>query len=402
MKSLSLFLFLFLFCLSGVWCFRIAVKLLSPLGQITGPFLAKYTRLWLLMEAHFGLIQRQALSSIGNMVRSVVRIAPNEYSIDDLVAAKAICCTGHGRKVTAIYPMTNLVQLEQFVDECTSILEKRLNEFASSGTSIDISHWLQCYAFDVLGKMTFGRRFGFLDSGEVIQGIMSSLSEYLVYCANSKNLSGLLHAGRFAKTQLEEKYKKAQAGSQNSNGTNTSEDFITKPFRIQAQNPTKMTNEGIISVCNMKIEAGSDTASISLTSIIFNLLKFPRSLLSCPITSVVLAGQYFPPGVAYANTKVFGQDAHEFRPERWLEQLEGVGERESYFRTVIDHFEQGSRTCLGKNICLMELSRVIPQIIRHFYFLSVTTSGEPKCITENFWFVRIKGFHCRAYKRNAK
>ncbi|EMD92124.1 hypothetical protein COCHEDRAFT_1029627 [Bipolaris maydis C5] len=203
MKSLSLFLFLFLFCLSGVWCFRIAVKLLSPLGQITGPFLAKYTRLWLLMEAHFGLIQRQALSSIGNM-------------------------------------------LEQFVDECTSILEKRLNEFASSGTSIDISHWLQCYAFDVLGKMT------------------------------SKNLSGLLHAGRFAKTQLEEKYKKAQAGSQNSNGTNTSEDFITKPFRIQAQNPTKMTNEGIISVCNMKIEAGSDTASISLTSIIFNLLKFPR------------------------------------------------------------------------------------------------------------------------------
>ncbi|KAJ6282149.1 hypothetical protein J3E71DRAFT_241087 [Bipolaris maydis] len=217
MKSLSLFLFLFLFCLSGVWCFRIAVKLLSPLGQITGPFLAKYTRLWLLMEAHFGLIQRQALSSIGNMVRSVVRIAPNEYSIDDLVAAKAICCTGHG-----------FIKLEQFVDECTSILEKRLNEFASSG------------------KMT------------------------------SKNLSGLLHAGRFAKTQLEEKYKKAQAGSQNSNGTNTSEDFITKPFRIQAQNPTKMTNEGIISVCNMKIEAGSDTASISLTSIIFNLLKFPR------------------------------------------------------------------------------------------------------------------------------
>ncbi|ENI02395.1 hypothetical protein COCC4DRAFT_25646 [Bipolaris maydis ATCC 48331] len=253
MKSLSLFLFLFLFCLSGVWCFRIAVKLLSPLGQITGPFLAKYTRLWLLMEAHFGLIQRQALSSIGNMqeLMKTSRIS---------VAAKAICCTGHG-----------FIKLEQFVDECTSILEKRLNEFASSGTSIDISHWLQCYAFDVLGKMTFGRRFGFLDSGEVIQGIMSSLSEYL-----SKNLSGLLHAGRFAKTQLEEKYKKAQAGSQNSNGTNTSEDFITKPFRIQAQNPTKMTNEGIISVCNMKIEAGSDTASISLTSIIFNLLKFPR------------------------------------------------------------------------------------------------------------------------------
>lgn len=124
---------------------------------------------------------------------------------------------------------------------------------------------------------------------------MSSLSEYLVYCANvgifpewhktlflwqmqSKTASGLLHVGEFARTQLEEKYKKAQAGSQNSNGINTSEDFITTLLRIQAQNSTKITNEDISSVCNMNIGAGSDTTSISLASIIFNLLKYPRVL----------------------------------------------------------------------------------------------------------------------------
>lgn len=52
--------------------------------------------------------------------------------------------------------MTNLVQLEPFIDECTAILRTRLEEFVKSSASIDISHWMQCYAFDVIGKMTVG------------------------------------------------------------------------------------------------------------------------------------------------------------------------------------------------------------------------------------------------------
>jgi len=50
--------------------------------------------------------------------------------------------------------MTSLVQLERFVDECTAVLRTRLEEFAESGASVDISHWMQCYAFDVIGKIT--------------------------------------------------------------------------------------------------------------------------------------------------------------------------------------------------------------------------------------------------------
>ncbi|XP_014551003.1 hypothetical protein COCVIDRAFT_114004, partial [Bipolaris victoriae FI3] len=65
-------------------------------------------------------------------------------------------------------------------------------------------------------------------------------------------------------------------------------------------------------------------------------------------------------------------------------------------------FGQGSRTCLGKNISLMELSKAIPQITRHFDYLPDTTSGEPEYVTENVWFVKIKEFHCKVYKRNAE
>jgi cytochrome P450 len=43
--------------------------------------------------------------------------------------------------------------------------------------------------------------------------------------------------------------------------------------------------------------------------------------------------------VAHANTKVFGHDAHVFRPERWLDYPELVKEREAYFMTVSDNFD---------------------------------------------------------------
>jgi hypothetical protein len=50
--------------------------------------------------------------------------------------------------------MTYLVQLEPFIDDCTSILRVRLDEMAANGALIDVPHWTQCYAFDVIGAIT--------------------------------------------------------------------------------------------------------------------------------------------------------------------------------------------------------------------------------------------------------
>jgi hypothetical protein len=64
--------------------------------------------------------------------------------------------------------MTNLAQLEPFVDECSSLLRTRLTEFADQKRTIDIAHWMQCYAFDVIGQITV--------SGRTLQ------SEFLLTC----------------------------------------------------------------------------------------------------------------------------------------------------------------------------------------------------------------------------
>jgi len=110
----------------------------------------------------------------------VVRIAPNEVSLDDPEAIKVLY--GHAtefkkapwyyasggihpevsidlftdtdekrhaknrRRVANAYSMTALVEMEEFVDNCSKVFMERFGEFAQSKERYDLGHWLQCYA----------------------------------------------------------------------------------------------------------------------------------------------------------------------------------------------------------------------------------------------------------------
>lgn len=50
--------------------------------------------------------------------------------------------------------MSSLLEMEDFVSQCVKVFESRMREFAESGQAVDMAHWLQCYAFDVIGEIT--------------------------------------------------------------------------------------------------------------------------------------------------------------------------------------------------------------------------------------------------------
>lgn len=56
--------------------------------------------------------------------------------------------------------MSSLVHYEAFVDDCADIFTRRLREHADGERTLNLGHWFQCYAFDVIGEITFGQRFG--------------------------------------------------------------------------------------------------------------------------------------------------------------------------------------------------------------------------------------------------
>ena len=122
--------------------------------------------------------------------------------------------------MAALYSMTNLVQMEPFVDECSDLLVKRFKEFAQAGRQMDMGHWLQCYAFDVIGHISVAKRFGFLDAGEDISSMISAIDDYLTYLTHvgvfsefhstlygllsqfTKEDTGMSAIGAFAQAQL--------------------------------------------------------------------------------------------------------------------------------------------------------------------------------------------------------
>lgn len=79
-------------------------------------------------------------------------------------------------------------------------------------------------------------------------------------------------------------------------------------------------------------------------------------------------GTYLPEGThigycawgLYRREETWGEDRHEFRPERWLESSpEKLKEMEGTLELV---FGYGRWQCLGRNVALMELNKVFVEV----------------------------------------
>ena len=66
--------------------------------------------------------------------------------------------------------------------------------------------------------------------------------------------------------------------------------------------------------------------------------------------------------VIHRNKEVFGDDVDTYRPERWL----GDGENVKQMNRAMFQFAQGNFSCIGRHISVMEMTKVIPAIIRAF------------------------------------
>ncbi|KAF4535861.1 Cytochrome P450 [Lasiodiplodia theobromae] len=428
-------------CVAVVLCVRSFIRaLFSPLRSVPGPFLARFTRLWYLWKVWRGDFQKTNIE-LHRKYGPVVRITPYDYSIDDPSAVKPIY--GHGtaftkgpwydasrnldavardlftdrdpkrhaanrRKVASLYSMSSLLRMEEAVNDCVGLVEEKFREIARSGRAIDLQWWLQCYAFDVIGAITVAKRFGFLDKGEDPFGLIRGLDGFLKYMANvgiyseihpilckltrSSANGGLAHAFAFASKNIQERVESNKKGKRPE-----SDDFLTKVLRLHEEQPHSFGMEDVLITCSANVVAGSDTTSISLSAIMWGLIKNPEAMtklrsevdeklakgeISEPVTfaeaqklpylqaviqeglrthpatglplgrvvpegGVRIAERFFPGGtvlginswVAHYNKDVFGDDADLFRPERWLADKETVHKMGTYFLPLVRKFD---------------------------------------------------------------
>lgn len=88
-----------------------------------------------------------------------------------------------------------------------------------------------------------------------------------------------------------------------------------------------------------------------------------------PNEGKAIDGHFVPGGTeitSYAycvqrDRTLYGDDAEEFRPERWMETEERTFELEAKQFT----FGMGSRVCLGKDVAIMEMYKLLPEVSDH-------------------------------------
>ncbi|KAH7303302.1 cytochrome P450 [Stachybotrys elegans] len=370
------------------------------------------------------------------------------------------------RKVASMYSMTSLVSYEPYVDHCIDLFHNQLDKAAAAGTVLNLGRWLQFFAFDAVSMITFGERLGFLNEGKDVHDMIQNLDNthrILTLAAVYPRLTPLFKAvadfftgdkllffQKFASNKIAMAKKEQKDVTEDGPAT-----MVGKFLDAQRREEKKaMTDWDIAANAGSNIGAGSDTTAIGLISIIYYLFRDPLILKRAreemdmaglperpnfqeaqklsfmqavikesmrvlpgvglplwrevPKGGAVVCDQFFPEGtnlgvnawVSHHNKDVFGEDADVFRPERWLE---ASSEQATAMEQSMMPFGLGSRTCIGKNISLLEINKIVPVLVRDFDFHFLDQHGAPETrdyITlKNQWFIKAPHLYARVVRR---
>ncbi|KAJ5711130.1 cytochrome P450 [Penicillium malachiteum] len=321
------------------------------------------------------------------------------------------------RLVARAYSMDSTVYLEPKVDE---ILLQTLDQLARISGFTDLGTWVQLFAF---GAISFSKPFGYVAAGTDnglfirLQRAFASLSWlryvrwfYSLHQALMPVIGNWLAANdrngyffNFANDQI-----------QLAKGHSDTKDIMSQLFTTQQTKP-ELNDKNIAFMLTSNVFAGSDTTSSALRGILYLLLTNPEyydllvkeaeeraaeGKLSYPVKfneaeawpllqGIIYEGMRLLPSVGqvlyrdvpagglkcgdyripegtmvgtspwplHRSREIWGADVEEFRPERWL----GPEAKRYFFG-----FGGGSRTCLGRNISWLEMSKFIPTLLMRF------------------------------------
>ena len=190
------------------------------------------------------------------------------------------------RPIANAYSMTTLLDYEPFIDSTSKVFVHRMRQlYANTGKICDLGEWLQWYAFDVIGEMTFSRRFGFLEQGKDVGGIIRILHSsgwytavfgqmpWLDYLLAKNPIWGEYFAKRkkgvsqFVLSFLQPRIEEATALSEKPSLSNR-KDFTSKFIAAADKYHGNIPASQLLGWSLSNINAGSDTTAITLRAIL--------------------------------------------------------------------------------------------------------------------------------------
>lgn len=199
-------------------------------------------------------------------------------------------------------------------------------------------------------------------------------------------------------------------------------DFLSRFLELHKEQPEVVDQRRLLAYLFMNINAGSDTISATARGLLYHCLKRPDTMralgeeldaavaagdltnplptwaecqrlpylnacikealrlspaLALPLERIVppsglhIGETAIPPGtivginpwVFHRDKRIFGHDADEWSPERWLVKDDN---KIKYMERHLLSFGAGTRTCLGRHIAMLELSKMIPALVLRY------------------------------------
>ncbi|KAL4867930.1 hypothetical protein BDV12DRAFT_170571 [Aspergillus spectabilis] len=198
--------------------------------------------------------------------------------------------------IAPLYSMSKVLPLEPFINKTLDVMSEQLdNRFVATKEVFDLADWLQFFAFDVMGTLTFSKRYGFLERGEDVQGMLSTIWGFLAgssaftqipwfdnlwnknsFLARFRKASGPGILGIVGKYVAERQEARKNGKVPDAGDGLRDRDMLSSFMEIQSSGQLPPWNVTAWTFSN--ILAGSDSTAVVMRTIFYNLLTHPDTL----------------------------------------------------------------------------------------------------------------------------
>ncbi|CAG8972578.1 hypothetical protein HYALB_00011310 [Hymenoscyphus albidus] len=279
----------------------------SPLKNIPGPFIAKFTDLWRLFDTLGG---RAELTHIHLHAKygPAVRLGPNLsnfYKVADMKVGRNIFPNIFSARnneihslirssIAPFYKLSALLKFEPLIHETIQNFYRQLEkEFidtahATKQKVVPIDEWISYIAWDMTSNITFSRSMGLLNSMSDHSGWLGNAERAMDWLSVTGQLPfidwliaknpimpigpsrSLDKVGEWAYMELMARQSSADVK------TKKTSDMLDDFLSLKEKYGPEMHDGKIVNILMINLTAGSDTTAIILRSIIYFVLKHPH------------------------------------------------------------------------------------------------------------------------------
>lgn len=189
--------------------------------------------------------------------------------------------------ISSAYTLTNCLKNELYMDSLIELLEKRILQVSRGGKPLNFGDWIHYLTWDIMGEITFSKRFGFLDQARDVGNVLSN-TFYLAFYVTSMAYMQWLHALLFGNPILRWLDFQPNEHAYMTCVNNIAErkqhkephvDMMEYWLGSQARDPEHMTDKDVFCAVMGNLGGGGDTIGSVLQAFFYHMLKaHPRHL----------------------------------------------------------------------------------------------------------------------------